>query len=400
MSSSDAPTSRPTGRTAPLDWSGTTHRPGWSPGTLASVLPSVADRLGLAPYAGRDVFDLPAAPRTVVVLVDGLGYDQLRQRSGHAPFLRGHLEAAKRVPCGYPTTTATSMGSFGTGLPPGAHGLVGMQVLDPESDRIVNELSWENGPDPVRWQPNETVFESAENSGVSVTMVGPWYFNGSGLTTAALRGARFKAGASIEDRVDATLAALRSSRRALVYLYWGEVDKVGHVHGCQSWQWGDEVESVDRALARLAASVPDDTSIVVTADHGMIDVPFADRIDLIDEPALMDGVRHLGGEPRSLQLYVAPGAGTQVASTWSVRLGDRATVLTREQAVDEGWFGAVRPEVSPRIGDLIVSMDSRFAVVHSGLMRPEIVALLGLHGSTSDAELAVPVVVVPPRRGA
>ena len=387
-------------REAVIDWSGASARDGWSRGTLASVLPSVAERLGIGRYAGRDLFSLPAVPRTVVVLVDGLGFDQLRQRSGHAPFLRGHLDGAARVPCGFPTTTATSMGSFGTGLPPGSHGLVGMQVLDPDTDLVVNELSWENGPDPIRWQPHETVFEAAENSGVSVTMIGPWYFNGSGLTTAALRGARFKAGATIEDRVDAALTAVRASSRALVYLYWGEVDKVGHVHGCQSWQWGDEVESVDRALARLAASVPDDTSIVVTADHGMIDVPFAHRIDLVDEPELMAGVRHLGGEPRSLQLYVERGAAAAVAAAWEDRLAGRATVLTRDRAVDEGWFGAVRPEVLPRIGDLVVSMQTEFAVVHSGLMRPEIVALLGLHGSTSAAELAVPVVVVPPRRGA
>ena len=91
-----------------------TRPPDWSAGTLASVLPSVADRLGVSRYAGRDVFDLPAVPRTVVVLVDGLGHDLLRQRSGHAPFLRSHLGTAVRVPCGFPSTTATSMGTFGT----------------------------------------------------------------------------------------------------------------------------------------------------------------------------------------------------------------------------------------------------------------------------------------------
>jgi hypothetical protein len=76
----------------------------------------------------------------------------------------------------------------------------------------------------------------------------------------------------------------------------------------------------------------------------------------------------------------------------------RATVLTREQAIDEGWFGAVRGEIVPRIGDLIVNMGEGFAVVHSGLMRPEVIRLFGLHGSTSDAEIAIPVIVVPPRR--
>ena len=139
-------------------------------------------------------------------------------------------------------------------------------------------------------------------------MVGPHYFDGSGLTTAALRGGRFRAARSLDDRVDAAVAAVRATPRSLVYLYWGEVDKVGHVHGCQSWQWGDEVESVDAALRQLAARVPDDTSIVVTADHGMVDVPFHDRIDLVHEPGLMAGVRHLGGEPRNLQLYTEPGA--------------------------------------------------------------------------------------------
>jgi hypothetical protein len=372
----------------------------WSAGTLASVLPSVADRLGVQRYAGRDVFDLPAVPRTVVVLVDGLGHDLLRQRSGHAPFLRSLHGTAHRVPRGFPTPTATSMGTFGTGLPPGSHGLVGMQVLDPATDRLLNELSWEDGPDPRAWQPHATVFEAAENAGVTVTMVGPHYFDGSGLTTAALRGGGFRAARSLEERVDAAVAAVRATPRSLVYLYWGEVDKVGHVHGCQSWQWGDEVESVDAALRQLAARVPDDTSIVVTADHGMVDVPFHDRIDLVNEPDLMAGVRHLGGEPRNLQLYAEPGAASDVEAAWTARLGDRARIMSRERAVAEGWFGPVRPAVEGRIGDLLVVMDGSFAVVHSGLMRREVVALLGLHGSTSDAELAVPVVVVPPRRGA
>ncbi len=374
--------------------------PDWSAGSLASVLPSVAGALGVKRYAGRDVFDLPAVPRTVVVLIDGLGFDLLRQRSGHAPFLRRMLPRARRVPCGFPTTTATSMGSFGTGLLPGAHGLVGMQVLDPETDRLLNELSWEDGPDPRRWQPHETVFEVVTAAGVEVTMVGPQYFDGSGLTTAALRGARFRAGRELDQRVDASLAAVRASRRALVYLYWGEVDKIGHVHGCQSWQWGDEVESVDRALARLAASVPDDTSIVITADHGMVDIPFDQRIDLADEGALMAGIRHLGGEARNLQLYTEPGATVAVAERWHERLGSRARVLTREEVIDAGWLGRVRPEVLGRIGDLVVLMGDDLAVVHSGVMRPQVVGLLGQHGSTSEAELAVPVVVVPPRRDA
>ncbi|HSO63702.1 MAG TPA: alkaline phosphatase family protein, partial [Ornithinibacter sp.] len=102
---------------------------------------------------------LPPARRAVVVLVDGLGHDLLVRRAGHAPFLRSRLALTRRVPAGFPSTTATSMGTFGTGLAAGAHGLVGYEMIVPGEDRLLNALSWEDGPDPLRWQPHETVFE-------------------------------------------------------------------------------------------------------------------------------------------------------------------------------------------------------------------------------------------------
>ncbi|HEX5334773.1 MAG TPA: alkaline phosphatase family protein, partial [Propionicimonas sp.] len=97
--------------------------PAYDASGLAGVLPAVVRSLGVAEPAGddgvpRDLLELLPARRSVVVLIDGLGYDLLRQRSGHAPFLRGLLPSAYRICAGFPSTTATSMGTFGTGLPP------------------------------------------------------------------------------------------------------------------------------------------------------------------------------------------------------------------------------------------------------------------------------------------
>src|SRR5439155_2100008 len=105
--------------------------------------------------------------------------------------------------------------------------LVGMNVLDPALDTVFSELAWDPRVDPVAWQPTSTVFEEVAAEGLPVVMVGPHWFDGSGLTRAALRGARFVAAATLEQRVDAALAALAAQPRVLVYLYWGEVDKVG-----------------------------------------------------------------------------------------------------------------------------------------------------------------------------
>jgi hypothetical protein len=369
---------------------------------LADVLPSVARSLGVAwdggAGSGRPGFDLPPARRSVTVLVDGLGHDLLVRRAGHAPWLRSQLGTTRRVASGFPSTTATSMGTFGTGLAAGAHGLLGYEVLVPGADRLLNELSWEDGPDPRTWQPHPTVFEAVSAAGVEVARVGPAYFDGSGLTNAAIRGGRFVVAATLPQRVDATLAAVRSAPRALVHLYWGDLDKIGHVHGCDSWQWADELESIDRELARLAARLPDDCSLTVTADHGMVDSPHELRVDVAHEPLLAAGVRHLTNEARAPQLYVEPGARDDVHAAWTAVLGDRGIVRTREDAVAAGWFGAVTPDNLARIGDVVVAMRGRFAVVDSRRARPELLALLGLHGSLSDDEVAVPVVHVPASR--
>jgi hypothetical protein len=370
--------------------------------SLAEVLPAVSAALGVAV---RDpVVPLPQARSAIVVLVDGLGEELLARRSGHAPFLRNlraSSDAITRVgTSGFPSTTATSMGMLGTGLLPGAHGLVGLDVLDPDRDVLFSELAWDPAVDPRAWQPSATVFEQVAGAGIDVVRIGPGYFDGSGLTEAALRGGRFVAAGTLESRVDAAVEAVSASGRQLVYLYWGEVDKVGHVHGCDSWQWGDELTSTDRLLGRLVERVGADTLVVVTADHGMIDVPMHQRVDVAHEPDLARAVRHVGGEPRAVHLYCVEGAAGDVLAAWRERLGGRMELLTRDDAIRAGWFGPVDPRVLPRIGDVVGSAIGSFAVVDSRTARPEFLRLLGLHGARSAAEQLIPLLAtLGTRRG-
>lgn len=376
--------------------------------TLADVLPAVATALGTplsgppddGGAAGTDAARLVLEPaqHAVVVLLDGLGEQLLARRGGHAPFLNSlRLNGCGQViSCGFPSTTATSLAMFGTGRLPGQHGLVGLDVLDPARGVLFSELAWDPMVDPRRWQPEPTVFEQLAADGVDVVRVGPAYFDGSGLTEAALRGGRFAAAAALDQRVEATVAALRavgSHGRGFVYLYWGEIDKVGHVTGCESWQWGEELATVDAALSRLVARLSRDTLVVITADHGMVDVPFADRVDVAHEPTLAAGVELVGGEPRGLHLYCRPGAVDDVLAAWRERLGDRVELLRRQDAIAAGWFGPVHPRVMARIGDVVGSARSTTAVIDSRTARKEVLALLGLHGARTDAEQLVPLLV-------
>ncbi len=368
--------------------------PPYGEGTLAELMPAVATALGAPVAADSGRLVLAPAPRAVVLLVDGLGDVLLRARSGHAPFLRSLLADGRRLSSGFPSTTATSMGSFGTGLPPGGHGLVGYEVLDPERDVLLNELSWEPHVDPHVWQPNPTVFERLDAGGVPVTRIGPAFFDGSGLTESALRGGAFVGAGTLTERVDAAVAAVNATPRALVYVYWGDIDKVGHVSGCRSWEWGEELTRVDDAVRRLVEGLPSDAVLHITADHGMVDVAMDRRLDLAHEPDLSRGVRHSGGEPRALHLYCEPGASTDVVTAWRERLDGDAWVRTRAEAVAAGWFGTVSGQVLPRIGDVVVATAGDIAVVDSRHQRPQLLALIGLHGSLTSDETAVPLLSV------
>ncbi|MGB3827646.1 MAG: alkaline phosphatase family protein [Ornithinimicrobium sp.] len=375
--------------------------PGWSPPpyavSLIDVIPAVLASMAVPlPVGGgawrTPVVTLPPTRNAVVALVDGLGARQLSRRSGHAPFLRTLHQPVEQMRSEFPSTTATSLASFGTGLRCGQHGLIGTLAPVPGAERLFSHLSWDGGPDPLAYQPAPTLFSQAAAAGVAVTTVSRASFANSALTQAALHGGEFVGAGTADERVDATVAALTADPGpALVYLYLDEVDKAGHVDGPQSWQWGEAVETADRTLRDIADRLPAGTSLTITADHGMIEAPHADRYDLAHEPELDEGVVMLGGEPRAGHVFCRAGAEADVLGRWTDILGDRAVVRTREDAVEAGWFGAVRPEVMSRIGDVVTAMTGQFTVLDSRVSRAGFLALVGHHGSMSDDETLVPL---------
>lgn len=369
------------------------------------MLPTLIRSLGVSPAGGdqpwpETVLEVPTAHTAVVVLIDGLGATALARRSGHAPYLRSLTPLAPEVRSGFPSTTAVSLAGLGTGTLPGEHGLVGWQVRLPGTDRLLNHLSWAGGPHPTTYQPLPTLLERAARAGVRVSTVAKPEFEGSGLTRAVLRGGRFVPARTLEERVRATIReaarAHEHPQRALIYVYAGEVDRAGHEHGPDSLAWGAVLEEVDAAVADLARALPPDTSLTVTADHGMVEAPEALRRDLAYDTGLDDGVALLGGEPRVPYAYCRPGAAQEVLHRWRALLGEDAEhVLSRAELIETGWLGPVREEVAGRIGDVVAVLKGGATVLDSRLLRPQVVALHGHHGGLSDEETLIPLLHAP-----
>ncbi|MGA4507597.1 alkaline phosphatase family protein [Propionibacteriaceae bacterium G1746] len=369
--------------------------PRWGHSTLADLLPSISAHLGLA-EAGVPSIDLPASSRYVLVLVDGLGYDVLQQGLAVAPYCAGLFGDAQQLTATVPSTTATSLTSLGTGVGPAAHGMVGYSFRDPRTGVVFNSLAWDTPTAPEDLQTQTTWFERLALAGHASHAVVPARFDGSGLTRAALRG-QVVSGLVREDDEDdlvaRAVAASRAGDRSLVYVYERMLDHTAHAHGVGHPAWRNQLARIDAMLERLRAALDDDVVMLVTGDHGMVDVPADRRIIFEDTPALREGVDQFGGEGRFRQLYTTDPLG--VAQRWASELGDRAWVRTRDEAIAEGWFGAVpSADVAGRIGDVVAAMRDDWAVMSLSL--PGELALVGMHGSLTRAEMVVPLLVDDP----
>lgn len=360
-----------------------------TPASLATVLPS-----SLAAVQGRqNALGLRPLQHAVVVVVDGLGAAALKAREGHARTLASRLGKATTIDAGFPTTTAAALATLTTGTMPGEHGLVGYRVRD-HAGRLTNQLNgWDEKMDPATWQRSRTVFETASAEGVAAYAVGVPAYADSGFTHAILRGAEFIAGRTMADRFDAVRDILRTPGPGLTYLYVAELDQAAHARGWESPRWTAELETLDGLVAQLAASLGPAHGVLVTADHGIVDIPESGHVLYDTAPELLEGVDEVAGEPRLLHLYVRPDASAaEVAARWNAVEGGRSWVATRDEAIAAGWFGpAVAPEVAPRIGDVLVAARKRIAYYDSRDPQRTGRSMIGQHGSLTAEETRVPL---------
>lgn len=378
--------------------------PRYGTGSLSDLLPAVVVGQEVPGLSGTPGLDLTPADRVCVFLVDGLGWELLRAHPAEAPFLTSLLGSSlngtgRPLTAGFPSTTATSLASVGTGLPPGAHGLPGYTVADPATGALMNQLRWHPWTDPHAWQPHPTVFQLAHAAGVHTCQVSAPAFEHTPLTQIALSGGTFHGRLSGEERMDLAAAQTGAAGRTLVYTYYSEVDGKGHRFGVDSDDWRGQLSYVDGLAQRLAEQLPPRSALYITADHGMIDVPFdpESRIDFDEDWELRAGVALLGGEGRARHVYAVPGAAADVLAVWRAVLGDRMWVASRDEAVAAGWFGrpgdGVDDRVYGRIGDVVAAARDDVAIVATRT-EPNESAMVGLHGSMTPVEQLVPLLEV------
>ena len=327
--------------------------------------------------------------RECLILIDGLGQDAI-DKFGDQFEIFSQVDKFKTLAANFPSTTATSLSTLGTGVLPGVHGMLGYTVRVPRSDnRLLNALKWDERVDPVMWQKVPTMFERASAEGVSVTHVAAKRYEGSGFTQAALRGAKYVGANGIDEMATAVAQALKP-QPSFVYTYLNTLDAAGHSDGVGSDKWLTALQQVSEFITKVKQAVPQGTRVWITSDHGMVNVE--EKIIIGRDNDLLTGVSVVAGEPRARHIYLnndSPSARTEAASLWQEYLQEKALVLTREQALSTNLFGTnVTADSVDRMGEIIAIARGGLVLLDAERADKE-GAMVGHHGGDSDIESQV-----------
>ncbi len=353
--------------------------PSYGDGCVNELVPAL---LGGGPSPGLPV-DLSGPGAKVLLVLDGLGWDQLVDRWTLAPTLRSFDGGP--ITTVAPSTTATALTSITTGLTPGEHGIVGYRMV--VDDDVMNCLRWwtDGRGDARQTTPPDLIQPYPPFLGQGVPMVSKAEFRTSGFSKAHLRGARLSGYRTPAVLVHETARLVREGE-SFVYAYYDGVDKVAHEYGLES-TYEAEMAFADRIVADLMAALPPGTQVIVTADHGQVDC--ADGLVTIDSAAL-DLTDGLSGEGRFRWLHAVTGAEADLLDAATEAHGHHAWVVSIDEIVDEGWFGSsISAEARRRLGDVALLPWEPIAFDDPADSGP--FELVSRHGSLTSAEMVVPL---------
>jgi len=321
------------------------------------------------------------AEQVVLLVIDGLGWNQLVERQALAPVLAASV--GQPITTVAPTTTAAALTSIATGCPPGEHGLVGYRVRT--GGETLNALRWstENGDARERVIPEELQVVTPFG-GRNPVVITKGEFVRSGFTMAHLSHCRFRGYSTVGTMVHEISQAISDGER-FVYAYYDGLDRVGHERG-HTAAFDAEFEFVDRLVDNVRQRLPAEVALVVTADHGQVHT--GDNIVPIDHN-IMRNVMGVSGEARFVWLHAKPGAEAALLEAAQTAHADLAWILTADQVLERQLLGAqVTPAARERLGDVAMIVHTTAALVDPGAP-PSI--LVGRHGSLTADELYVPL---------
>ena len=381
------------------------YRPDYEGGGIVNLMSSIKSALGgSSHYNPLADFDGSAlAGRNIVLLViDGMGYDFL-EKYGSGSFL--HRNVDRRLTSVFPPTTAAAITTLFTGVAPQQHALTGWFMYLREIGMVTTILPFttragrlpldEGNIDYRDIYGEWSFFDDIDAVPYSISRRD--YFD-SGFSRSAARGATRLPYSSLDGLFQQVTKALGGTGgRKYVFAYWPELDSLCHAHGTDSREVAGHFRELDGKLEKFAATLRKrNTVLIVTADHGLIDVDERKTIRLKDHPDLAATLAMpLSGEARVAYCYVRPRMVDRFEDYVQTAFADTCTMHRSEDMVKDGWFGLFEPnkKLLDRIGDYVLVMKENY-ILKDLLPGERQHVITGYHGGVSSEEMFVPLIVI------
>ena len=328
---------------------------------------------------------LQDAERIVLLVIDGLGYEQLQRHAHIAPNLMSLVGGS--ITTIAPSTTASALTSLVTGASPAEHGIVGYRM--DMGDSIMNSLRWWSDTRDLRKvHPPASVQPIPPFVGMTIPVVSRAELEGSAFTEAHLRGSR-PCGWRATSSIVAQCASLISSGEKFVYAYYDGVDKIAHERGFGAY-YDAEIAATDWLVGALLNTLPSGTTLAITADHGQVQVD-DNVVHLSDD--IKATLHHQSGEGRFRWLHAKRGQESDLLQIATDLYSDIAWIASRDQVVEEAWLGPARggriaDQVKRRLGD--VALVPFTATTFDDPLDSGPFSLVCRHGSLTADEMFVP----------
>ena len=335
----------------------------------------------------ENVFGLPPVRSSIVVMVDGLGAENLQSAAKFAPFLSS--VAHKTIHCGFPSTTASSITTFASGVSNSEHGLFGYKIFDRSREEPVNLLSGVNKYSVLDYLRVEPISREAETKVHAATLR---EYDDSGFTRATMHGAEHHFSETIAGRFDIAVD-ISLDGKSLIYVYVPELDQAAHRFGVASAEWQGLLSELDMQMHKLDSRLANDIGLLVTADHGIVDVEKANHVYLDEYVELRDEFVDVSGDPRVAFLYLRDREKmADVKEFLSNSFADVASVLEPGDLITAGYWQESILQDEDLLPDLLLIATSAIAIYHRGFAKASSLRMIGQHGALSNQEIRLPLI--------
>lgn len=367
---------------------------------LANIINSIAHQLNLSKYASASI-ELPEAQHYFLCLIDGLSDNLFLENEPNLSFLKNSDEH-KTVVSGFPSTTAVSLTSLATGLDSIEHGMVGSAFC--HNQQYFSPLRWGYlSKQDSSLQQVETdilipkgTWGEMHKEGIQINAFLPLAIANSEYTKNVFSNAKIH---SYEDStllINKISQIVKTTNKTFSYIYFGNLDYIGHIQGAGSKEWKDELFSLESIIKNISRVIPKKSVLMVTSDHGMINIENKNMTDFSQMTDLKKETYLICGDIRARHIYLKSEHKEEInLAKWNNYLGENFNIYSRKMAIDNQMFGThINPNFSHRLGDLIIVSKNKYGLVDTSSLYDQYqTSWIGHHGAISDDEQRIPLLI-------